>query len=174
MAPENPVVRDFIIPLARYPHLLETKTLSDAVEVLLSFTFGENERLRYSAVLVINDKNQLVGRATLQDLLRGLDKHFAVNHQVKGFEGKSTDFRNLAILWEDSFFAECSKKMGTPLKDVMSPVPLLINADDPLVAALSIMLHTNDWVLPVVEEGAIIGVIRLEEIFKTLCSCCRL
>nr|MBF0220707.1 CBS domain-containing protein [Desulfobulbaceae bacterium] len=171
MAAENPIVRDFIIPIDRYPHLRETQTLSDAVQVLMSHTCGENEYLRYAGILVLNEKNQLVGGLNLQDILRALDKRFAL---PKGHEGKAGEYPNLAILWEDSFFHKCSEKKDIAISDFMVPTKKIVKGDDPLLKALSIMLHGNEVVLPVKEEGSIIGVIRLEEIFLALCGVCKL
>lgn len=175
MAADIPVVRDFIIPLERYPNLLETKTLHDAVETLLSFACGENDRLRYSAIFVLNEENQLVGKATLQDLLRGLDKRLVEVPGVASFEGKGAEYPNLAVLWEESFFVECAKKKDVPLKELMVPIERMVKADDSLVKALSILLHhPDDQALPVIDGGTVVGAIRLEEIFKAVCSCCKL
>ncbi|MEK6202058.1 MAG: CBS domain-containing protein [Desulfobulbaceae bacterium] len=174
MATDNPVVRDFIIPLERYPHLQETQTLHDAVETLENFSCGENERLRYSTLFIINHQNQLVGKLNLQDLLIALDDRFVTIPKAAGFEGKGDEFPNLAILWEDSFFIECAKKKNLFLKDLMRPVSRIVKADDPLVKALSIMLHGDDQVLPVLDGDSIAGVIRLEEMFKAVCSSCKL
>ena len=144
------------------------------MQTIQSFTCGENDRLRYPELLVLNDQNQLVGRLTLQDILQGLDKRLVEVPKVKGFEGKGSEFPNLAILWEDSFFVECSKKATNPIKDFMSPTKRHVKGGDPLLKALSIMLHSNDVILPAVDEARVIGVIRLEEIFKAICSRCKL
>lgn len=172
MTAENPVVRDFIVPIDKYPHLKNTQTLSDAVQMLLSYTCEENDRLRYGGMLVVNEKNQLVGRLNLQTILKAFDKRLA--DITKGYEGKEGDYPDLAILWEDSFFSKCSEKKDTPISDFMIVSKKIIKGDDSLLKVLSIMLHSNELVLPVVEEGAVIGVIRLEEIFTVLCSVCKL
>ncbi|MFH1216896.1 MAG: CBS domain-containing protein [Pseudomonadota bacterium] len=174
MTADNPVVRDFVIPLERYPHLQETKTIHDAVEIILSFNCGGNERLRYSELFVLNEQNQLVGRMSLRDILKGLDRRLVEVPAVKEFEGKGAEYPNLAFLWEESFFVECSRKKDAPLKGFMSPVERMVKADDSLVKALSVILHGVDQVLPVIDGDEVIGVIRLEEIFKAVCRYCKL
>lgn len=174
MTVSNPVVRDFIIPLDRYPHLLETQTLHDALETLTDFSCGANERLRYSTIYITNHEQQLVGKITLQDMLMALDDRFAEAKKAGKFEGKGTEYPNLTILWEDSFFIECSKKKDIFLKNVMRPVTRLVKADDSLVKAISIMLYGNIEVLPVLDGDSIIGVIRLEELFRAICSACKI
>ena len=173
MTADTLTVKDFIIPVDRYPHVHEAETIHDAVQVIQSYTCGENDRLRYSELLVLNDKNQLAGRLTLQDILKGLDKRLVEVSKVKEFEGKGAEYPNLAILWEESFFIECSNKADRLIRDFMSPTTT-IKAGDPLVKALSVILNGNDVIMPVVEEERVIGVIRLEEIFKAICAQCKL
>lgn len=174
MTSDNPVVRDLIIPLAKYPHLNESQTLHDADQVLQSYRCEENDSLRYSGLLVLNDNNQLAGRLTLQDMLQSLDPRLKEASKVKEFEGKEEEYSNLAILWEDSFFVECSKRSGTPVKDIMSTITHVLKGSDPVLKALSIMLSTKEVILPAVDEGRVIGVIRLKEIFKAICNKCKI
>ncbi len=171
MAAENPVVRDFIVSIDEYPHIKDTETLSDAVQTLLSFTCGEKNGLRYGGMLVVNEKNELVGRLNLQAILQAFDKRLV---DVPGHEGKDGEYPNLAILWEDSFFHKCSEKKDTPVSDFMTKTKNLVKGEDSLLKALSIMLHSDEVVLPVRENGAIVGVIRLEEIFTAICGVCKL
>ena len=174
MASDNPVVRDLVIPLKDFPHLTETQTLHDAVEVLLSYTCGKYGRIRYAELLILNDRNQLSGRVTLQNILLNLDPRLKEASNVKGFEGKGSGFLDLIILWEDSFFVECRKWSHIPIKDLMSPIKHIAKGSDPVLKALAIMTNTQSFVLPVVDEGHIIGVIRLKEIFTTLTARCNI
>ena len=173
MTPNNPIVRDLVIPLKSFPHLNEYQTLHDAVEVLLSYTCGEYGRIRYAEILIFNDRNQLCGRARLQDILLSLDPRLKEASKVKEFEGKSSQFPDLTILWEDSFFVECTKWSHILIRDLMSPVKHIVKGSDPVLKALAIMINTKDLVLPVVDEGRIIGVIRLKEIFKVITERCK-
>ena len=173
MTADIPVVRDHLIPIAKYPSLKETQTLSEAVQVILSYTCG-NDRLMFSEILVLNDQNQLVGHLNLQSILKALDKRLADIPEVKGHEGKGAQFPNLSILWEDSFFHTCPLKRDIPIRDVMQSTHRYAKSGDSLIKALSIILQSNEDTLPVVENGSIIGVIRLEEIFKAICCSCNL
>lgn len=172
MAAEIPIVRDLTIPLERYPHLNENQTLHDAALILQTFTCGENDRLRYGELLVLNDRNQLVGRISIQDILKCLDSRLSEIPHVKKFEGKGSDFPNLTFLWEDSFFEGCARHGAKAIKDCTSPIKILIKGSDPILKALSIMLSTKDVTLPVIDENRVIGVIRLEEIFEAISSRC--
>ena len=174
MAPDNPVVKDLIIPLKEFPHLNEAQTLHDAVDVLLSFKCGEYDRIRYAEVLILNEQNQLCGRARLQDILLNLDPRLKEASEIKGFEGKGSGFVDLVILWEDSFFVECRKWSHIPIKNLMSPIRHVVKGGDPVLKALAIMTNTQNLVLPVVDEGHILGVIRLKEIFTAITAKCNI
>jgi CBS domain-containing protein len=171
---DNPVVKDHIITLGRYPHLKEHQSLSDAVEVIKSYTAGSAERLRYSGMLIVDDNNRLVGRVTMQDIVLGIDPRFTGLAKVNKYEGKKADVTNLVTLWEDSFFEECSKRGTKKIIDFMSPIKHTVKGDDSLLKALAVMLSDNETVLPVVEDDLVVGVLRLEEIFKAITSRCKL
>lgn len=180
MTVDIPVVRDHLIPIATYPSLKETQTLSEAVQVILSYTCG-NGRLIFSEILVLNDQNQLVGHLNLQAILKALDKRLIDIPEVKEHKGKGTEFPSLSILWEESFLHTCPLKRDIPIRDVMQATnryaqsgDSLIKAGDSLIKALAIILQSYEEALPVLENGSVIGVIRVEEIFKAICGSCNL
>lgn len=174
MASDNPVVKDLIIPLESYPHLNESQTLHDADQIIQSYSCEENDRLIYAVLLVLNEQNQLIGRLTLKDMLQNLDPRLKEASRVRQFEGKEMDDPDLAILWEDSFFVECTKRSHLLVKEIMSPITHILKGSDPVLKALSIMLSTKEVVLPVVDEGRVMGVIRLKEIFKAISNRCKI
>ena len=174
MTSKSPVAKNLIIPLAQYPHLKDSQTLADAIGMLYSFTCGEHKRFRYSEILILNDQGQLAGRVTLQDLLKAYDARLADIPKVQEFEGKGAEFPNLAILWEESFFKRCAKQGLKPIGEFMSPIKNIAKATDPVLKVLSIMLAKNETVLPVIENDEVIGLIRIEEIFKSISEQCSL
>lgn len=167
---EKMLVSDLLIPLGKFPHIDENKTLHEAVEVINSFTCGPSERMRYPEILVINGDYQLVGRASIGKILQGLDQRLSPN--VSGFQGKEVDYPNLTLLWGESFFKECKDKFRRSIKEFMSPLPRSVKGNDPVLKALSIMLFTSESVLPVLDHQNVIGVIRLEEIFGAIVNRC--
>jgi Mg/Co/Ni transporter MgtE len=171
---DHPVVRDHIITLDGYPHLQDDQTLHDAVEVIKSYTHAPGERLAYSELFVLDGSRRLVGRVRLQDIIRGIDPRFNGLAKVEKYEGKKSDVTNLVTLWEDSFFEECSKRRTKIIREFMSPVQHAVKMGDSLLKALAIMLSANETVLAVVDDDRVAGVIRLEEIFNSITSQCRL
>ena len=173
MTEDIPIVKDHLIPIAKYPSLKDTQTISDAAQVILSYTCG-NGRLIFSEILVLNIHNQLVGHLNLQLILKALDKRLADIPEVEGHQGKGAQFPNLSILWEESFFHTCALKRDIPIREVIQATSRYAKSDDSLIKALVVMLQNHEDILPVLEHGSIIGVIRLEEIFKVICGSCKL
>lgn len=169
---ERFLVKGLVIPMKRFPHIEDDLSLHDAVRALQEYTCGEYERMRYSEMLVVDGKNQLVGRVSLQGILKGLDPNLA--QMFQGFQGKAGEFPNLPILWGDSFFAACSSRFGKNIKEFMTPLPAPVKENESALKALSIMLTHNETVLPVLNEAGdeVVGVIRLEEIFNAIVRLC--
>jgi CBS domain-containing protein len=174
MVSGNPVVRDLAIPLEKYPHLRESNTLHEAVEMITSYTSAEDDRITYAELLVMNDRNQLSGHATLQDILQSLNPRLQDGSMVKQFAGKRSEFPDLTYLWEESFFVECKKRTRVLIRDFMSPIKHSLKGSDPVLKALIIMINAKETVLPVIDEDRVIGVIRLKEIFRAVCEKCNL
>ncbi|MDF1614299.1 CBS domain-containing protein [Desulfurivibrio dismutans] len=169
---EQFLVKGLAIPMKRFPHVQEDRSLSQAVKVLKEFTCGDYERMRYSELLVISAEHKLVGRVSIQSILRGLDSNLAQAVQV--YQGTPGEFPNLAILWGDSFFNGCNVRFGHNIKEFMSPLPPAVKENESALKALSIMLTQNETVLPVISEDGVTvtGVIRLEEIFNAVAKRC--
>lgn len=167
---ERFLVKGFVIPMKRFPHIQEDQSLREAVKVLRGFTCGEYQRMRYSEMLVINAEHKLIGRVSVQSILRGLDPNLP--QEAKGFQGQAGEYPNLAILWGESFFDACSNHFENNIKNFMTSLPKPAKDTDSALTALSTMLSHNETVLPVLSGEAVIGVIRLEEIFNAIVRRC--
>ena len=85
-----------------------------------------------------------------------------------------TKFTDLAILMEDSFQAECKRQGALPVRDFMAPPLKSIKGTMHPLHAAEIMMTENETCLPVVEDGILIGLVRLIDIFHTLAGSCSL
>ena len=170
MNSETSAVRGLVIPLDRYPHLNENQTLREAIQAFMAFREGEQERLRYAELFVVNDQNQLVGKLSLIDILHGLVPRLVDATGSAKFEGKNTEYPNLSLLYEEKTFAGCGKNQGKPIKPLLHAINFSLPADTHILKALVMMTHRNDFNVPVTEKGNVIGVLRLEEIFNAMCN----
>jgi CBS-domain-containing membrane protein len=164
------VIRDIVIPLNRYPHLNESQTLQEAIQVFMNFRVEQQNHPCYAGLLVVNDQNQLVGKLSLIDIMHGLVPRLVDAHKVEKFEGRDAEYPNLAFLYEDSTFTECGKNQQKSVKPLLQAVDFSLPADTHILKALVMMTHRNDFNVPVTDNGSIIGILRLEEIFKAMCT----
>lgn len=170
MDKKNSIIRDLAIPIEHYPHLNENQTLQEAIEAFMSFRAGQRERLHYSMLFVVNDLNQLVGKLFLMDIMHGLAPGLLKDTKIEQFEGKKGDNLDFAPLYETTTFVECGKNRDKPIKPLVHSIDFSFPADTHILKALVMMSNRNDSDVPVTDDGTIIGVLRLEEIFMAMCN----
>jgi predicted transcriptional regulator len=168
------LVKDLMIGLESYPQVREKDMLHEAIGTIQNFTCSEKGHLQFADLLVFDDTKQLVGRLTLQDILRGLEQKLLGKAGVPQYEGKKIDFPDVAILWEESFFRDCRPHMKTTVGEAMSPIKTTVKATATVLKALYVMLQSGDCCVPVLEDDRVVGVVRLEEVFKAICDRCAL
>ena len=169
----NTTVKDLIIPLEQFPHVQSEAPVHEAVGLLFSHVNG-NGRLQYDELLVINSDNQYVGRLTVRGILTCYFPTLFATGDKQIFAGKKEKFSDLAILMEDSFQGECKRQGALPVRDFMAPPLKSIKAGMHPLHAAEIMMTENETCLPVVEDGILIGLVRLIDIFHTLAGSCSL
>ena len=169
----NTTVKDLIIPLEQFPHVQSEAPVHEAVGLLFSHVNGSG-RLQYDELLVISADNQYVGRLTVRGILTCYFPTLFATGDKQIFAGKKEKFSDLAILMEDSFQGECKRQGALPVRDFMAPPLKSIKAGMHPLHAAEILMTENETCLPVVEEGILIGVVRLIDIFRALASSCSL
>ena len=170
MEPNTRDIRDIIIPHDSYPLLNENQTLQEAILTFLSFRDEQRNSPLYTMLFVVNDQKQLVGKLSMLDILHGLAPGLSEVIKVDKFEGKREEYPNLAFLYEDSTFAKCGENQNKPIKPLLQPIDFSLPADTHILKALIMMSHRNNFHVPVTDNGDIIGVLRLEEIFDAMCT----
>lgn len=168
------VVKDLIVPLDAFPHLSSEEPVHSAVGQLFSHTINGSGKLLYDELLVVNSQNQYVGRLTIRGILTCYFPTLFDGGQKGVFSGKQEKFTDLAILLEDSFQGECKRQGALPVNQFMAPPLKSIKADMHPLHAAEIMMIENQTCLPVVEGNALIGMVRLIDLFKNLASSCSL
>ncbi len=172
------IITKSVISTDEFPQITKDATLSEAIDKLIGFKLKRQDQfIRFPCLLVFNDKKELSGYITIENILRALEPRLFQDEDGKQFEGKKMDLPNLAYLWEESFFKHCHEKGNIPATEVISPIDETVKSSDPILKALYIMLQTGDRFVPVFDaekpEKAI-GILRIEEVFETICSICEL
>jgi CBS domain-containing protein len=163
-----------IIPLESFPSADSGEAVHGAVAKLLACTAAGSNKLQFSELLVVDSKDQYVGRLTIKAIL---SCYFPALFAADGksiFAGKKEQFSDLAILLEDSFEARCKTQGALPVSKFMAPPLKPISSTTHCLHAAEIMLASNETYLPVVDNGGLVGVVQLNDIFQVLSGMCAL
>ncbi len=172
MDTSTPTVRDLIVLLKDYPHINSEQTVHQAVALLFAQTINGSGKLLYEEVLVISDQQEYIGRLTIRTILTCFfPTLFPLQHQ-EIYSGKKERFSDLAILLEENFQAECKRQGALPVRQCMASPHQAVRADLHPLHVAEIMMEENENCLPVVEHGALIGVVRLVDVFRFLAGHC--
>jgi DNA-binding NarL/FixJ family response regulator len=160
--PYNKKVKDFMIPLEDYPHIPYWFTLRQAMAIVREASIKFEGSFEPRAVLVFDEKYQLMGMLTLRDIIKGLEPKFAKD------AGLIKADPNLAVLMGDMFGPGMKEASQKPVSEVMSPIKVTVNGDDPITKALFQMILENVGMMPVLLDKKVVGMVRLSELFKEI------
>ena len=154
---QKKIVRDLVIPLTDYPHMPYWATLKEAVVQLTVAQQGLTPAARRKTILVFDEAYRLQGMLAMRDILQGIEPKFS-----KGYgEG-------IKVFWDDLYAHTAREQLGKAISEFMTPVAATVEANENLLRASHIMLSQNTTLLPVMEEGTVLGVIKLEDIFQEI------
>ena len=158
----NKKVKDLMIPLEDYPHIPYWFTLRQAMAIVREASIKFEGSFEPRAVLVFDEKYQLMGMLTLRDIIKGLEPKFAKD------AGLIKADPNLAVLMGDMFGPGMKEASQNPVSEVMSPIKVTVNGDDPITKALFQMILENVGMMPVLLDKKVVGMVRMSELFKEI------
>ncbi|WAC08247.1 MAG: CBS domain-containing protein [Thermodesulfobacteriota bacterium] len=144
-------IKELVTPLGNYPHLPYWATLKEALIQL-----GSALEDGINTVLVFNEAYKLIGILTPSDILRGIEPTFG--HR----------FKERVEFWSDLLSSATNERMMETVKTLMGPARTAIDAEDSLFKALHIMVSENQPLLAIQEQGRIIGVLKLDDVFREI------
>ena len=160
--PYQKKVKDLMIPLEDYPHIPYWFTLRQAMAIVREAAIKFEGTFEPRAVLVFDEKYQLMGMLTLRDVVRGLEPKFAED------KGLIKADPSLAVLLGDIFGPGMKEASQRPVSEVMSPIKVTVNGDDPITKALFLMIKENVGMMPVLQDNKVVGMVRMNELFKEI------
>ena len=160
--PYNKKVKDLMIPLEDYPHIPYWFTLRQAMAIVREASIKFEGSFEPRAVLVFDEKYQLMGMLTLRDIIRGLEPKFAKDAGIIKADP------SLAVLMGDMFGPGMKEASQKPVSEVMSPIKVTVNGDDPITKALFLMIQENVGMMPVLLDKKVVGMVRMSELFKEI------
>ena len=169
MSTENQTVREIMIPLSGFPCMKESGTVQEAIQQLRSFCpVGSSGPCGFSELMVVNDQGGLIGRVTQQGILRVLFSTLLESTDIKAFEGKTSSYSDLSTLLNGILIREGVNHLNASLSHVIEKGIRVLPAETDLIHAMSIMVINKETVLPVEENGKLVGVVKLAEVFGAL------
>lgn len=169
MSTANQTVRDIMMPLSAFPCMRESGTVQEAIQQLRSFCpIGSSGPCGFSELMVVNDQGGLVGRVSQQGILRVLFSTLLDTADIKAFEGKTAEFSDLTTLLNGVMLKEGVNHLNASLTKVIEKNVRVLSAASDLIHAMSVMVICKETVLPVVENGKLVGVVKLAEVFGAL------
>lgn len=169
MSTENQTVRDIMLPLSAFPCMKESGTVQEAIRQLRSFCpIGSTGPCGFSELMVVDDEGGLIGRVTQQGILQVLFSTLLEPIDIKSFEGKTPPYSDLTTLLNGVLIKEGVNHLNASLSKVIEKGIRVIPASMEVIHAMSIMVINRETVLPVEEDGKLVGVVKLSEVFGAL------
>ena len=118
-------VKELMIPLEDYPHIPYWFTLRQAMAIVREAAVKFEGTFEPRAVLVFDEKYQLMGMLTLRDIIKGLEPRFM--HETALVKADP----NLTVLMGDLFGPGMREASQKPVSEVMSPIKVTIAGQRP-------------------------------------------
>ena len=155
-------VKDLMIPLEDYPHIPYWFTLRQAMAIVREAAITFEGAFEPRAVLVFDEKYQLMGILTLRDMIMGLEPQFLQETSLVKMDP------NLTVLMGDLSGPHMRTASQRPVSEVMSPIQATVDSSAPVAKALYLMIKENVGLMPVIQAGKVAGMIRLSDLFNEI------
>ena len=160
--PNEKKVKDLMIPLEDYPHIPYWFSLRQAMAIVREAAIKFEGSFEPRAVLVFDEKYQLMGILTLRDVIKGLEPSFL--HETALVKADPS----LTVMIGDLFGPGLKEASQKPVSEVMSPIKVTIQGNDPIPKAIFLMIMENVCMMPVIQDNKVAGMIRLSDLFKEI------
>ncbi|OGP55592.1 MAG: hypothetical protein A2V67_18525 [Deltaproteobacteria bacterium RBG_13_61_14] len=162
---------DLMIPLDRYPHIPYWFTLRQAmVEMEKSEIEIDGRKSLPRVVLVFDETYRLLGMIRRRDILRGLEPSFLTSQPLE-YRKKLFDVKmdpNLSMLSPERLLEGLRERAERPVRDVMRPIQVTVEFEDHMVKVIYEMVDNNLSLLPVLQNGKVVGVVRSVDVFHEI------
>jgi predicted transcriptional regulator len=169
-------VKEIMIPVEQYPSVRDNATLREAIAKIEEAQLEVELRKSLPRVLLVFDEiNVLVGTVRRRDIMRGLEPKFLLSKPLE-YKKKLFDIDvdpNLAELSLDRVVRGIREQANRPVSDVMQPIPSILDAEDHVMKAIQAMVALDVNLIPVLQEGKLVGVVRSVDAFHDLAQLLR-
>lgn len=161
------VVKDVMLGIFEYPHIPYWFSIEQAIKVVKASFIQPGKHMDPLAVLVFDEKYNLLGTITLKDILKGLEPSF-LRPPLKA-QVPEEEKTGLSIIWDSLFTQESKKLAQKSVSEIMVPAKYFVEPSDPVTKAAYLMIHYELPILPVLEDKKkFVGIVRMVEIFDII------
>jgi len=163
------VAKDVMIGIFEYPHVPYWFSIGQAIRIVKVSFISSKKYPDPMAILVFDEKYNLMGTLTLKDILRGLEPQF-LKPSGKA-QVAEEDESALSLIWDTLFDKGAKELVEKPVSEIMAPAKYFVEPGDPLTKAAYLMLHHDLVLLPVLEnKKKFVGLVRMIEVFDEISS----
>jgi hypothetical protein len=164
---EKKVVKDVMIGIFEYPHVPYWFSIGQAIRIVKVSFISTKKYPDPMAILIFDEKYNLMGTLTLKDILKGLEPRFLKPSEKA--QVPAEDESSLSLIW-DTLFTQGTKELAEkPVSEIMMPAKYFVEPGDPLTKAAYLMLHHDLVLLPVLEnKKKFVGLVRMIEVFDEI------
>lgn len=164
---DRKVAKDVMIGIFEYPHVPYWFTIGQDLRIVKVSFISTKKYPDPLAILVFDEKYNLMGTLTLKDILRGLEPRFLKPSAIAQVPEENET--GLSFIW-DTLFDKGTKELAEkPVSDIMIPAKFFVEPTDPLTKAAYLMLHHDLILLPVLEnKKKFVGLVRMIEVFDEI------
>ena len=161
----NKKIQDIMVGIFEYPHVPYWFSISQTIKIIRVSFISSKKFTTPLAVLVFDEKDNLMGTFTLKDLLRGLEPKFL---KASAHVPLAEDVE-LSLIWDTLFSGQAKELAEKQVSDIMTPAKVFVAPDDPITKAAYLMLHHDELLLPVLEnKRKLVGLVRMIEVFDEI------
>jgi signal-transduction protein with cAMP-binding, CBS, and nucleotidyltransferase domain len=157
--PYNKTAKDLMIPLEDYPHIPYWFSLRQAMAIIREAAIKFEGAFEPRAVLVFDEKYQLMGILTLRDIIIGLEPKFLQETSLIKMDP------TLTVFMGKFFGPKMQEQSQRVVSEVMSSIKVTVDAEDPITKPLYAMVKENVGLIPVMQAGKVAGMLRLSDLF---------
>lgn len=161
------VAKDVMVGIFEYPHVPYWFTISQAIRIVKVSFLSAKKYPEPMAILVFDEKYNLMGTLTLKDILKGLEPRFLKPSEKA--QVPKEDESTLSLIWDTLFTKESKELAEKPVSEIMVPAKYFVEPDEPLTKAAYLMIHNDLVLLPVLEgKKKFVGLVRMIEVFDSI------
>ncbi len=159
--------KDLMTGIFEYPHIPYWFSISQAMRIVKVSFISAKKYPEPMAILVFDEKYNLMGTLTLKDILKGLEPRF-LKPTTKA-QVPEEDETGLSLIWDTLFTKESKELAEKPVSEIMIPSKYFVEPNDPITKAAYLMIHNDLVLLPVLEnKKKFVGLVRMIEIFDEI------